>query len=241
MNAIKKHFCILLAALFACLACACSIGRSGEDKTDVPIAPMPEASISPPEQPSIPFYGIDELRAFIAAAELSDAELERFIKENEYDIYGIQNRADLKRMLERFDKLPFPTSDEYKFNFMSFFTELGNSTIVYLLDKGHCYFIIDLESETNSQEAAFKKALAANNLSQLEFKRSDHNRKLYVVENTEAYYKDNGVSSSAESVIFFADIDGSVISIETVQLSRAEAENAICAFEFGKLTDIIGE
>ena len=244
MKTIKKLPYIFFAALYLCWLCACSTAPKEDDvqssypipeentqsvsHTQTPLpGEQPAANIVPP--PSLDFYGIDELQDFVSSYELSDDDFDRFIKEHNYYLCGIQSKTDLINMVERFDELPFPMSEEYSFNFMDYYPELGRYTMVYLMGNGHCYFTF-FEGVEGDSESLLDSAIESKNVSLMELDQPTSIRRLYVLNDT-----------NDDVTTFYSDINGYFVEIETCYLSPGEAEEAILSFDFGTLSEFLGE
>ena len=66
----------------------------------------PSPTPAPPHQ--LIFYNQDELAAFLDAPNLSDADLEQFLKENHYIMNGVDSRQSLETVLQAITGKPFP-------------------------------------------------------------------------------------------------------------------------------------
>ena len=83
------------------------------------------------------------MQAFFASVKLDESKVESYIEERGIRrCCGVRNKAELSDLLERFDRIPFPTHPKYKPHFMDYYPTFGRFTLVYLFDKGHGYFTI---------------------------------------------------------------------------------------------------
>lgn len=228
---------IVGAALFAFSICACISSQESEMQQATPY----QAPMEPPS--SFSFYGIGELRSFVSsvqsAVKLSDEEFESYAKTNSMLCSNdIDSKADLNNLVDELNRIPFPKLDKAKLIYMDYRPYFDDSHIS--IDIGNdrsCSFTFSLDRGLDSEIEMLKREISS--LSSVDATRSAYINKLYVVDDISEWFKNPEAQHNAH--VFLADIDGISVRITTRELSRAEAENAICAFEFGKLIDIIGE
>lgn len=242
MNIIKKHFCILLAALFACSICACSSSQEPEMQQAAPY----QASMEPPPG-GFSFYSSDELRAFVSSIltsmKLSDNEFESYAETNAMLCSNnINSKADLNNLVDELNRIPFPKVDESQVLFMDYRPDFNDSYISIDLGNGRsCSFsyVLDARFDSGGVKALRK---TYDSLSMIDSIRSAYISNLCIL-NDVSEISDIAADSiaSQNGLIFFADINGVWAKIITREFYRAEAEELISSFEFGKLLDIIGK
>ena len=143
-----KKYPLFIAAILAvciCSALACSsVHKTETTPTAQPTAQPTEWQAGhqvPPD--SIEFRSVEEMQAFFASVKLDESKVASYIEERGIRrCCGVRNKAELSDLLERFDRIPFPTHPKYKPHYMDYYPTFGRFTLVYLFDKGHGYFTI---------------------------------------------------------------------------------------------------
>lgn len=242
MNTIKKHFCILLAALFACSICACSSSQEPEMQQAAPY----QAPMEPPPD-GFSFRSIDELRAFVSSIqmsmEMSEEDFESYAKSDSMLCSNnINSKADLNNLVDELNRIPFPKVDESQVLSMNYRPYFNDSRISIDLGNGRsCSFSYVLDARFDSEGL---KALqkSCGSLSMIDSIRSAYISNLCIL-NDVSEISDIAADAIAShnGLVFFADINGACVRIDTREFSRAEAEELISSLEFGKLLDIIGK
>lgn len=112
----KYHFFIAaILAVCICSALACSsVHKTETTPTAQPTEQPTEWQAGhqvPPD--SIEFRSVEEMQAFFASVKLDESKVESYIEERGIRrCCGVRNKAELSDLLERFDRIPFPTHPE---------------------------------------------------------------------------------------------------------------------------------
>lgn len=162
--------------------------------------------------------------------KLDESKVESYIEERGIRrCCGVRNKAELSDLLERFDRIPFPTHPKYKPHYMDYYPTFERFTLVYLFDKGHGYFTI-FEGLSADSETLLNGKIKSKDVTQIIPTGSDKIRRLYIVNDTDV---------SDDAVTFWADIDGFLVEILTVYNSRSEAVEIVQSFDFGKMSEVV--
>lgn len=230
----KKYHLFIAAILAVCIcsALACSsVHKTETTPTAQPTAQPTEWQAGhqvPPD--SIEFRSVEEMQAFFASVKLDESKVESYIEERGIRrCCGVRNKAELSDLLERFDRIPFPTHPKYKPHYMDYYPTFGRFTLVYLFDKGHGYFTI-YEGLSADSETLLNGKIKSKDVTQIIPTGSDKIRRLYIVNDTDV---------SDDAVTFWADIDGFLVEILTVYNSRSEAVEIVQSFDFGKMSEVV--
>lgn len=230
----KKHYLFIAAILAVCICSA--LACSSVHKTEMTPTAQPTAQPTewqaghqvPPD--SIEFRSVEEMQAFFSSVKLDESKVESYIEERGIRrCCGVRNKAELSDLLERFDRIPFPTHPKYKPHYMDYYPTFGRFTLVYLFDKGHGYFTI-YEGLSADSETLLNGKIKSKDVTQIIPTGSDKIRRLYIVNDTDV---------SDDAVTFWADIDGFLVEILTVYNSRSEAVEIVQSFDFGKMSEVV--
>lgn len=106
---------------------------------------------APPHQ--LIFYNKDELTAFLNAPNLSDPELEQFLKENSYSMNGVDSRESLEVVLQAVTGKPFPNVKNAMLESVTVHVETNSIYVRYEEETGKIYsFVYGLQGTMQAQK-----------------------------------------------------------------------------------------
>jgi len=133
-------FLILCALLFT----ACGV------QGDPQPPPVPG---DPPYQ--IIFFGPSDLTEFFDAQNLSDEDLETFLKEKNYSMNGVRSREELEALCQQFAAKPLPTVKDAVWTDITIYVETATVYIRYERQTGEVYsFTYSLLDTLEEQDVA---------------------------------------------------------------------------------------
>ena len=137
-----------LPSVFICFA---SIALLLSGCTISKIPPSEVGVGAPPHQ--LIFYNEDEFSAFLDAPNLSDAELEQFLKDNNYSMNGVDSRELLDAVLLSITGKPFPSVKDAILTDVTVHMETNQLHARYEAETGEVYsFKYSLQEDLEAQK-----------------------------------------------------------------------------------------
>lgn len=207
------------------------------DETEQP-SPTPELTDEPeielqtsePKGKPISFANASELWKFVDSVNLSDRDFQEYIRENSFAECGIETKDDVRAVLEANGDIDFPIVGNQSFSYMSVRKDGLEGYLEYTLDGGaSCTFRLfdkslfaaeDYDGGVPDGAETFDVELPYSPISELLG---------FIMEREEDHIEAYG---------FFGGLNGGYVEINTLGLTREQAESVISSLEFGKLNEL---
>ena len=93
------------------------------------------------------FYSVDDYLSFATSIRLSDADFDRYITANDFNMNGIKAKDDVVRVIHSTEEMPFPISDLLDFSYMAIYPDRESWYFLFSNTDGlSCSFLINWDT-----------------------------------------------------------------------------------------------